>query len=112
MSWRSFPISCWVLTPCWISLNTRSKLRSSRRTPRTSIGLCKVFLPRSRKAPCSASTSLQITHGSEEKITQVDQGVSLEGGVHRVPGSMFNVPGPTTLIFELGTLNSLVENDQ
>src|SRR3990172_11785891 len=59
MSWRSFPISCWVLTPCWISLNTRSKSRSSRRTPRTSIGLCKVFSPRSQKAPCSASSRVR-----------------------------------------------------
>ncbi len=35
----------------------------------------------------------------------VIQGASLEGSGHRVPGSMFNVPRPTTLNFELGTLN-------
>src|SRR3990172_2776059 len=57
MSWRSFPISCWVLTPCWISLNTRSKSRSRRRTPRPSIGLCKVSPPPCRKTGFIASSS-------------------------------------------------------
>ena len=42
----------------------------------------------------------------------VIQGASLDGSGQSVSGSMLNVPRPTTLNFELGTLNSLVENDQ